>query len=88
MAFNGKLKHINIPIKTKSTKFCKFQSLLQELEKIPPDQVKRMERQVRNRIEKQKEMSRRALVKQNRLHNWMEHFKKHENLREQEYDNN
>lgn len=27
-----------------------------------------------------KELSRRALVKQNRLNNWMEHFKKHHRL--------
>ncbi|XP_023291865.2 uncharacterized protein LOC111675349 [Lucilia cuprina] len=51
--------------------------ILQDLEKIPPEDCTRIENQVRRRIKDQKEMSRRVLVKQNRLHNWMEHFKKH-----------
>ncbi|TDG51821.1 hypothetical protein AWZ03_001881 [Drosophila navojoa] len=56
--------------------------LLRKLDAVPPDDLRRMEQTVRRRIAKQKEMSRRALVKQNRLHNWMEHFKKHHRLRQ------
>ncbi|XP_017865853.1 PREDICTED: uncharacterized protein LOC108615690 [Drosophila arizonae] len=56
--------------------------LLRKLDAVPPDDLRRLEQTVRRRIAKQKEMSRRALVKQNRLHNWMEHFKKHHRLRQ------
>lgn len=57
--------------------------MLQDLENIPQDQCVKIEKQVRRRVHIQKEMSRRVLVKQNRLHNWMEHFKKHALLRHQ-----
>lgn len=51
-----------------------------KLDKIPPSDLRRLEKTVRRRMVKQKEMSRRALVKQNRLHNWMAHFKKHHEI--------
>ncbi|XP_030380963.1 uncharacterized protein LOC115628828 [Scaptodrosophila lebanonensis] len=51
--------------------------LMGKLDKIPPVELRSIEQRVRRRMEKEKETSRRALVKQNRLHNWMEHFKKH-----------
>ncbi|XP_065370414.1 uncharacterized protein LOC135962421 [Calliphora vicina] len=56
--------------------------LLQDLEKIPPEHCTKIEKQVRKRVQIQKEISRRVLVKQNRLHNWMEHFKKHAQLQQ------
>ncbi|KAM7343618.1 uncharacterized protein ACRADG_010593 isoform 2-T2 [Cochliomyia hominivorax] len=57
--------------------------LLQDLEKIPTEQCLKIEKQVRKRIHVQKEMSRRILVKQNRLQNWMDHFKKHASLKQE-----
>ncbi|XP_064544076.1 uncharacterized protein LOC135432346 [Drosophila montana] len=58
--------------------------LLRKLDAIPPADLRRLEQRVRRRMAKQTEMSRRALVKQNRLHNWMEHFKKHHRLQQAE----
>ncbi|XP_075165246.1 uncharacterized protein LOC142237734 [Haematobia irritans] len=56
--------------------------LLQDLEKYPPTACKQIEIQVRKRFDMEKDCSRRALVKQNRLHNWMDHYKNHENFRQ------
>ncbi|XP_017031677.1 uncharacterized protein [Drosophila kikkawai] len=54
--------------------------LLAKLDHIEPNKLRSVEQQVRRRMAAEKEMSRRALVKQNRLHNWMAHFKKHHQL--------
>ncbi|XP_020815078.1 uncharacterized protein LOC110189371 [Drosophila serrata] len=54
--------------------------LLAKLDHIEPNKLRSVEQQVRRRMAAEKEMSRRALVKQNRLHNWMAHFKKHHRL--------
>ncbi|XP_068144120.1 trichohyalin [Drosophila tropicalis] len=54
--------------------------LMGKLDTIAPNQLRMLEQRVRRRLAMEKEMSRRALVKQNRLHNWMEHFKKHHRL--------
>ncbi|XP_034111673.1 uncharacterized protein LOC117572720 [Drosophila albomicans] len=62
--------------------------LLAKLDTIPPSELRRLEKTVRGRMAKQKEMSRRALVKQNRLHNWMEHFKKHHRLQQAQRNKN
>ncbi|KAL9915724.1 uncharacterized protein LOC119636987 [Glossina fuscipes] len=59
-------------------------SVLQDLEKIPPRECRRIERNVRKRMQMQMDSSRKALIRQNRLHHWVEHFKKHELLRHQE----
>ncbi|XP_017147778.1 uncharacterized protein LOC108159211 [Drosophila miranda] len=58
--------------------------LLSKLDHIEPTKLRSLEQQVRRRMASEKEMSRRALVKQNRLHNWMEHFKKHHRLQLQQ----
>ncbi|XP_013115189.2 uncharacterized protein LOC106092807 [Stomoxys calcitrans] len=57
-------------------------SLLQDLEKYPPNACKQIEAKVRKRFEMEKDCSRRALLKQNRLYNWMDHYRKHEKLRD------
>ncbi|EDV36414.1 uncharacterized protein Dana_GF11966 [Drosophila ananassae] len=54
--------------------------LLAKLDRVEPNELRRVEAQVRRRMAADKELSRRALVKQNRLNNWMEHFKKHHRL--------
>jgi len=65
-----------------------FQDLLAKLDHVEPNKLRSVEQQVRRRIAAEKEMSRRALVKQNRLHNWMAHFKKHHHLQvEQRWKN-
>ncbi|KAI8038788.1 uncharacterized protein LOC128254563 [Drosophila gunungcola] len=62
--------------------------LLAKLDHIEPSKLQSVEQQVRRRMAAEKEMSRRALVKQNRLHNWMAHFKKHHHLQvEQRWKN-
>ncbi|XP_017054323.1 uncharacterized protein LOC108096892 [Drosophila ficusphila] len=62
--------------------------LLAKLDHIEPNKLRSVEQQVRRRMAAEKDMSRRALVKQNRLHNWMAHFKKHHNLQvEQRWKN-
>ncbi|XP_017079246.1 uncharacterized protein LOC108113220 [Drosophila eugracilis] len=62
--------------------------LLAKLDRIEPTKLRCVEQQVRRRMTAEKEMSRRALVKQNRLHNWMAHFKKHHHLQvEQRWKN-
>ncbi|XP_017014878.2 uncharacterized protein [Drosophila takahashii] len=62
--------------------------LLAKLDHIEPNKLRSVEQQVRRRMAAEKEMSRRALVKQNRLHNWMAHFKKHHHLQvEQRWKN-
>ncbi|XP_016984954.1 uncharacterized protein LOC108048660 [Drosophila rhopaloa] len=62
--------------------------LLAKLDHIEPNKLQCVEQQVRRRMAAEKEMSRRALVKQNRLHNWMAHFKKHHKLQvEQRWKN-
>ncbi|XP_034651777.1 uncharacterized protein LOC117890816 [Drosophila subobscura] len=58
--------------------------LLSQLDRLEPSKLRSVEQQVRRRMAAEKEMSRRALVKQNRLHNWMEHFKKHHRLQLQQ----
>ncbi|EDW02748.1 GH19710 [Drosophila grimshawi] len=74
---------------TTLTKVEKIQTfaleLLGKLDAIPPTDLRRLEKSVRRHMAKQNEMSRRALVKQNRLHNWMEHFKKHHRLQQAQY---
>ncbi|XP_011177833.2 uncharacterized protein LOC105209231 [Zeugodacus cucurbitae] len=52
--------------------------LLNELDDMPPELCKEVEKRVRRRFKLSKEKSRRALVEQTRLQNWMAHFKKHE----------
>ncbi|XP_016957825.3 uncharacterized protein LOC108029848 [Drosophila biarmipes] len=62
--------------------------ILAKLDHFEPNKLRSVEQQVRRRIAAEKEMSRRALVKQNRLHNWMAHFKKHHDLQvEQRWKN-
>uniref|UniRef100_A0A1A9WYV8 Uncharacterized protein n=1 Tax=Glossina brevipalpis TaxID=37001 RepID=A0A1A9WYV8_9MUSC len=58
--------------------------VLQDLEEIPPIECKRIERNVRKRMQMRMDSSRKALIRQNRLRHWLEHFKKHEILRHQE----
>ncbi|XP_073812977.1 uncharacterized protein [Musca autumnalis] len=62
-----------------------LQNILQDLETYPPDKCKQFEINVRKRLEMQKDFSRRALVQQNRLHNWMEHYKKHDIMRQNSF---
>ncbi|XP_017836761.2 uncharacterized protein LOC108595984 [Drosophila busckii] len=62
--------------------------LLGKLDTIPPDELRSLEQRVRRNMAKRKDMSRRALVKQNRLHNWMEHFKKHHRLQQAQRQKN
>ncbi|XP_061390218.1 uncharacterized protein LOC133325491 [Musca vetustissima] len=75
-----------ITAKSQNTSAEKSQSsspnLLHDLERYTPDKCKQVEMGVRKRLEMQKDFSRRALIKQNRLHNWMKHYKKHDILRE------
>ncbi|XP_058982784.1 uncharacterized protein LOC101892529 isoform X3 [Musca domestica] len=47
-----------------------------------PDKCRQIEINVRKRLEMQKDFSRRALIQKNRLHNWMDHYKKHDILRQ------
>ncbi|XP_036331539.1 uncharacterized protein LOC118743125 [Rhagoletis pomonella] len=59
-------------------------SLLNDLDGMPPDLCKEAEKRVRRRVNMAKEKSRRALVEQTRLQNWMAHFKKHELQRQRD----
>ncbi|XP_067627505.1 uncharacterized protein [Eurosta solidaginis] len=58
--------------------------LLNELDDMPPDLCKVVEKRVRRRIALAKEKSRRALVEQTRLQNWIAHFRKHELQRQKD----
>ncbi|XP_054736666.1 uncharacterized protein LOC129243574 [Anastrepha obliqua] len=58
--------------------------LLNELDDMPPDLCKKVEKRVRRRVAMAKEKSRRALVEQTRLQNWMTHFKRHELQRQKD----
>ncbi|XP_037947692.1 uncharacterized protein LOC119679419 [Teleopsis dalmanni] len=51
--------------------------LLNKLDKYPPELVQKVEAEERRRIRMEKENSRRALAKENRMENWLDHFKKH-----------
>ncbi|XP_012162247.1 uncharacterized protein LOC105665478 [Ceratitis capitata] len=58
--------------------------LLNELDDMPPNVCKDIEKRVRRRFNMAKDKSRRALVEQTRLQNWMAHFKKHELQRQKD----
>nr|XP_036225739.1 uncharacterized protein LOC118682201 [Bactrocera oleae] len=58
--------------------------LLNELDDMPPELCKEVEKRVRWRFKLAKEKSRRALVEQTRLQNWLTHFKKHELQRQRD----
>lgn len=61
-----------------------FKWLLNELDDMPPNVCKDIEKRVRRRFNMAKDKSRRALVEQTRLQNWMAHFKKHELQRQKD----